>query len=459
MTVLVKDNEIKKYDGYDKDRRRRKFWRLSYDCYGPDYVGGNDGEGVAVVRQHEREDDEDYKRRKETTVPLSIVGPILRRFNAFVFRKDLSYDEETLGDFYADVDGRGTDIESFMSGRLLDAQIEGASYLLLSSTSDGEEKSKEQAERAGERITWEPVQADCVLQVRWYNNQAIEGAVLQYEKDGSAFVLWVDEEDSQRFDVEVVAQTNGLTIKVIHEYPVRKHGWSGCPLIGCKPDFGEGISQAAAIAELQKSITRYRSLLDEEIQNATYTQKYIFGENSENYGSANKHGSKFALFIPNPAANLQVVGGDPAQATSIRTSIDDDLQEAYRVAGIPADTGDNGPVESGVAKAFKFNDLASILKSLARSAEAMHKRAENLTAQAMSISEFQSVKYPDDFTMPIFEAELRQAMDITMSQLPQALKTNLLNRFVARNIELSDEEDEQLKQQLLDAGVSPVFGT
>lgn len=458
----TENGEVKKTEGYNQARTRRKFWELSYQCYGPSYSRGVDGEGVPILRQHEREEDDDYKRRVQTAVPICMVGPILRRFNDFVFRKPAITDDQ-FDEFYADVDGQSTDSEEFMIAGTLEAQIQGVSYILVDGTSNGEEKSQAQAETDGDRVVWRHVTADQVIQWRWFNGQLVEAAFLQMDKQGNDFVVWMNDTEVQRTPVTIKVNDGGLLITVPKDTEghlilgeVMSHGHASIPLIPIKPNFGLQLSQAAALSEMQKSVARLRSLLDEEIANNTFTQTYVIGESAANVQRLTV-GTKEAVFFPNPLTKVDHKGADPAQADSIRRSIDADVQELHRTAGIASDAGEAGPVESGVAKAFKFNDLAAILKSLATAAEQAQRKAEKLTAVVLGIpDDYAPVVYPDEFLMPIYEKELNEVIIAIQSPIPQVLKKQAVNRFVTRNSNLNEEDKLKLEQQIEDMGVLPI---
>jgi len=452
MALRISNKTVVKQDGYQVKVNRIKFWELSYQCYGPVYSRGVDGEGVKIIRKHEREETEDYARRVETAVPISMVGPILRRFNDFVFRKPAVFDEQ-FDEFYKDVDGQGTDSDEFMKDAVLKAQINGADFILVDSNVMGDEqKSVAQAQADGDRVVWKHIRAMQIVQWRMFNGQLVEVAFIQEDKHGQEFVVWMDDTMMQRVNIKTNEHSFALTVLDEPDEPI-PHGFDQLPLIPIKPDFGEQLSQAASLSEMQKSVARLRSLLDEEIVNNTFTQMYVTGESAENVQSLTT-GTKSAVFFPNPATTVNFSGADPAQADSIRRSIDSDIMELHRTAGISADAGD-GPVESGVAKAFKFNDLAAILASISKAAQQAQRKAEALTAFALGITDYVPVKYPDEFLMPIYKEELTDIILLIQSGLPNVLKSKALTRFADRNLELTDVEKLQLEQQSEDLGSLP----
>ena len=452
--LRIENDEIKKDNDYEKMRARRAFWNLSYDCYGADYARGIDGEGVEIIRKHEREDVSDHTRRVEMSVPISLVAPVLRRYNDFVFRAPAEFDEK-LDEFNSDVDGLGTSSAEFMKDALLAAQKEGRSFVFVDTNADGSDKSATQAAADGDRVVWRHIAANNVVQQHWHNGQLVECAFIQYDEYRNAFVIWANNTHLQRWDVDVSSTSSGMIIKILDHGEMTAHGFPHIPVSAIMPDFGRGLSQAATPSEIQKSIARLRTMLDEEIVNTTFTETFITGESANNVKGTINAGSKYATFFPNPATSVIRLGGDPAQANSIRESIESDTKELYRASGISADAGSDAPAESGIAKAFKFNDLAAILKSLAKECEDAHRRAETITASMMRIVDYAPVKYPDEFLMPIYEQELNAAILAAQSPLPQVLKAKAVKRFAKRNTQLSKEEETELDTQLENLGSLP----
>lgn len=448
MALIVESGTVPKSDGYGKALKRRKYWRMSYECYGADYVTGVDGEGIPILRQHEREKDEDFTRRKQTATPWCFVSPILRKYNSFVFRKPFTYDKDVFSDLAADVDGNGTLMSEFMRARTLEAQIDAVNYILLDSVnSTGKETTVAHAQETGERIVWKAVNADQIIQSRWFEGSLVEAAILMCDIDGNDFIWYVTPTT-----VQVIAVTvEGSDINVTGAGPETPHNWGGTPLVPVLPDFGT-VSQAAPIAELQKAVTRERSLLDEEIWNNTYTLLWGSGISAENMKDV-EYGPKRMLCFPEPTSTLNAIGGDVNQAASIRTSIEDNVKEIERVSGV-AGTGDQA-AESGVAKSFRFNDLATNLAALSKAASNAHKRCEKLTAHAKGVTDYETVVYPTDFTMPILQTELNEVASAMISSLPRLLKDKMVSRFAERNFELSDEETALLKTQMEEGGVLP----
>src|SRR6056297_2852031 len=153
------------HHSYREDATARAYWRASFRG-GRAYQSGRDADGDRLLIQHESESDKAYLRRKKSTVVRNYVGPILRRYNDYIFRRPAVMPEDTTTEvesLIADVDGHGNGMTEFVRMRLLAAQVERESYILIDSTAPTVmERTQAQAVADGDRIIWRQVDADMV---------------------------------------------------------------------------------------------------------------------------------------------------------------------------------------------------------------------------------------------------------------------------------------------------------
>ena len=442
---------------YAKLVTARAFWRLTFRT-GRDYVDGRDAKGEPVLYAHERER-EGYNRRKRTTKPRNHAGPIIRRYNDFVFRTEATRPKESVPAEYdvlkEDADGHGTPLPKFMREVVLAAQIDRDAYILPDSTKrpDAGPMSKAQAAAAGVRTVLKRVDADAVAWWRDYDGAMVEAIVIMEREDGSCFGRWYGAKDMMEFDLDQQESASNWRVTAVR--PVVKHGYDSCPLVRCRPPF-DGESQISPLAESQQAITNYISLLNEEIFNVCFSQIVATGVAASDVKDV-VLGNNRLLCLPNPGAKFEVIGADPAQAESIRKAIEDEQRELYRIAGVQSGDPTASPAapESGVAKAFKFNDLAANLASLAQAAEDAENRAVAL-ALAPVTADAPVCEYPQEFDLPELTAELADVIKITAAlAVPTVVKRKVVERFVARNFKLTDEEQTELEGQLADLEIDP----
>lgn len=449
---------LPKHPSYADDQTARAFWRLSFRV-GRKYVDGLDAKGEAVIPKHEREE-EGYARRKRLTKPRNHAGPIIRRYNDHVFRRKAKRDDagdEVYQLLLKDTDGHGTPIDEFMKRTLRTAQVEREAYLMPDSTApaDGRQLTRAEAQASGVRPFLRRLTPDAVPWWRDYDGMMVECIVLLVDADGVPFGRHYDAKavTDIRFKLDDKGHPDReYTVAAIGE--TRTHECGGCPVVRLRPLFDEddecAESQIAPLAELQQSIAWHLSLLTEEIANVTFSQMVASGIDAAQVKDA-KVGNNRLICLPNPAAKIDMIGADSAQAATISTRIEDDTRELYRIAGVDAgsSTDGAGAPESGLAKAFRHNDLAANLSALALACEEAENLAMARLFAGMGKPAPAPAEYPRDFDLPQLSDELNETIRaVTTMQLPMVLRRAHVQRYASRNFELSDEEKAELETEL-----------
>lgn len=443
----------------------RAFWRLSYRC-GRNYGRSLDALGSPILIQHEREDQDSYNRRLRTAKPRNHCGPIIRKYNDFVFRTPAKRADPTglYATILEDADAAGTPLDIFMRRALRMAQIEREAYLLPDSTrddDDDQEVSQAQAAEAGFRPYLRRIAPDAVAWWRDDDGQLCEAIVIFADDEDKPFARHYDETYVTRIELKdaggTANQRNVKSYSVAGIGAPKAHNAGACPLVRLRPLFDEdddsrasGESQIAPMAELQQEIYNLGSLLTEELFNVTFSQAIVTGVSADQVKDA-KVGNNRLICIPDPNSKWQMIGADPDQATSIRTSITDAARELYRIAGVQM--GDpleaNGQAESGIARAFKFNDLAANLSALADACETAENQAIDRLFAMNGQEPPEHAVYPDTFESPDFGAEMEVMIRaLTVAQMPDVIKKYVATQFASRNLKLSKDEQAELQTEL-----------
>ncbi len=450
---------------YARDVIAREFWRLSFKVPRT-YCEGSDAKGKPIITQHPREEPAAYAFRKDITKAQNYAGPIIRRYNDFVFRLPPTRAKElpaVVVPLIDNADQRGTPLTNLLRRELRRSQIERESYLLPART--GADKmtpggvTVQQAQQAGIHAFIRCVGADDVLW--WHDRDGVldSCAITMCGEDGQKFVRVF--EPLTCFDVQVDQNTTQWNAGTAPTWKVTgwtedvAHGYKMTPVVRMRPVFDDAgndcptESQCAPIAEQQQAIANYLALLNEEIFSSTFTQMVAFGVNQADVKDVSV-GSNRVICIPNPAAKLDTIGADVAQAESIRAQIRDCRGEIWRAAGIsPGNPTENAAPESGVAKAFAFNDLAANLSALADCVQEAENRILRLFAQGYGQTEPGPTKYSADFDMPDFDAELQTVLKTVASTgLPDLLVSKIVERFASRVLALTDDEAAELAEQI-----------
>jgi hypothetical protein len=448
--------EVKPNTSYGPDEVARQFWRLSFRT-GRDYIRGRDASGLPVMIQHEREEAVSYQRRLRTTKPRNFVGTILRRYNDLVFRKTPQRDEqadELFLELVADADGKGTSLDQFMKDALLLAQIERETYIVpdvLRAVSDSGRSTAAAIKEAGTRPILVRIGASSV--VNWTTcGQSLSEILTLWDGEGGKVLRWWGETERQDFAIDQGSIETGVIKITGIEAPV-KHGYERMPVVRLKPNFdpmgqinaSDGDSQAGPLAESQQAIVNLLSLLNEEITNVTFSQMIAMGVSEEQVSDV-QVGNTRVLCLPNPAAKMEMIGADPAQADSIRASVTDEKDNLLAQAGIV----NNGAqaAESGLALAFRHNDLVTIVSALAISCEQAENQLAVELAEAWGVDDPGKAVYSGkDADLPDFAAEAKSMIDfVSNAALPPVLRRKVAERFATRNLPLDDDEKEELRQ-------------
>lgn len=442
---------------YPASAQARAFWRWSDRC-GFDYPAGKDASGRPILPRHEREPDEEpckrYTRRLAQAVGRPYVRSIISRYNDHVCRHAVKRPDAG-GEYEAlvsDANGAGTSLQSLMRSVLRQAQVEGASYLLADSLRMGTYESAAQAIADGQRSIIRQVSPDAVIDWRddSHGNVAA-GLMILVDDFGNKYAWNVDATGCQR--IELAQEAVGSTYMVVSVGPIMKHSAGGCPLVRMSPIVG-ATSQAEPIAESQKKICNFESWLCEELQASTFTVPVILGCDPETI-KAPTVGAGMLMAIPptgGTSPSLGRIAADPTQADSLRQSLDREVRELYRAAGLSAgNPTEVGAPESGVAKAFAFNEIEATLSALADAAEDAENRAVMMAAGWGGWSYPGDCDWPDNFAPVDLAADLEFVVRLgTAPDVPAVLKTKAWRDFANRWGNLTAEEQAALSQQLDD---------
>ncbi len=468
---IVVNKQLPRHPEFDSATIARKFWQLTFET-GRDYVYGRDAHGGPVLVPHEREK-EGYQRRKQITKPRNHAGPIVRRYNNHVFRIPATRNEDSApdGSLYRmlldDADGHGNPLSHFMSKSLQEAQIDRDSYILCDSTKpEGYEgdMSVAQAKEAKVRPVLRMIDADSVIHWREYDGAMTEAIVIFEREDGSRFARQYDDENYRDIELKkpevAPAPSAGEPQYGYHKAVIVEsigeespHGYGDLPLIRMRPFDGE--PQIGPMAESQQNITNLLSLLMEEIYNVTFSQMILTGVAASDV-KGEFIGNNRVICVPNPAGGMMAIGADPAQAKTIQDAIINEQKELYRIAGISADDQSKQP-ESGIAKAFKHNDLSANLAALAESVQNAENRAMRLIFEASGQKYPGNCKYPDDFDLPNIADDMTDlASALTLQSLPPMIKQKMVTSFAQEHLSLDEDEKRQLETELQDIGKDPL---
>jgi hypothetical protein len=443
------------HPSFTGDATARRFWRLSFRC-GREYISGTDALGQSILVQHEREEAESYRRRLRITKPRNMTGPIIRRYNGMVFKKPPVRDsqaDEFWQDFWKDCDGHGTTIDAFMAESLLHAQVERECYIVPDVLGNPAAGTVAAIRASGSRPIIARISADGVVNWTEQNGVLVECSMIWHRSDGVTVLRWWGQKDRQDFLLDERQFASGQLVITGVEPPV-VHGYERMPVQRLRPNldplgyFGStgGDSQAGPIAESQQAITNLLSLLNEEISNVTFSQMIASGVSDSQVKDV-MVGNTRVLCLPNPASSVQMIGADPAQATSIRESLKDETDTALRNAGV-IQGGEQA--QSGVALAFRHNDMVTIVSALACGTEDAENDVTVTIAGGWGVDAPAPTNYQGkDSDLPDFAGEATTLVSIVSNaSLPMVIRRKVAERFAGRNLGMSNDDMQDLRTEM-----------
>ena len=431
----------------------RDFWRRS-DRARWDYATGVDAQGNQLLPKHEREPDDRHTRRKRQAIVRRYARPILDRYNDFVGREEPQRPEASgpYQELLANADGAGRGLDAFVARLRRSAQTDGVAYALVDASDPEQYASQAQDQAAGKRGILRAINPDDVVWWRDWQGAVVEALVLCESREGGRFGWHVSETHVQRIELKQTDDEKRWVVSGINEE--EPHTYGACPLVRMSFDSddcpGED-SQCAPLAEGQKRICNIDSWLLEELQSCTFTTTAFLGVSADQVKEATG-GPGMVVCLPNNGGSNPVIGkigSDVSQAASIRDSLAYEIRELYRVAGLtPGNPTEAAQPESGVAKAFAFNEIAAKCAALADACERLENRCVKLLSSAFGWAYPGDADYPDTFDVPDLARELTICIQMQTAALPDVLKRAQVQRIATAGFRLTGPEKVELAAQI-----------
>ena len=419
---------------YQELSRARGFWAASH-VGGYKYVDATDAVGNPVLWKYRREGTDDYTERKMQATLSNYLRPVTSAYVDFVLRPGVDRGDESeyisFTEWVQNVDGNGSTMDDFISIRARDAFVNMTTFAMIDSTATGEEQTA--ADASGVSYFARSLSADAVPYYRIDQNIVREAIVLLHDSAGK-FGIYFTDSDMTRFRLQ---DDNHAPLTVASVEPAVPHFYGGCPVVIL--DYAD-LHLAADIAEKQKSIFNRESMLQEELVNSTYTTWAFNCDKPSDGEDTIEMGTRRIVFLGAEANGTQRLGADPAQAASLREAIQGDVTEIYRTAGLtPGNPVKVGDAESGLAKAFSFNELKSRLDSYAKKLEFFEETLSSRWAAATGSPWPGEVTYSREFDPRDRMHELELAIMVISSNLPDAFKNAQL-REASKAFSMSPQE-------------------
>jgi hypothetical protein len=421
-----------------------------------------------------KEGPDEYEERVERAYRANYTREVVDLINKYIFKADVARSEDAepyIQDFWKNTTLQRRDIDHFMNIACKGSSIYGRVWIVVDSNATDKVKSVADKKKAKARVYAYTLNPDDVLD-------------LAYGVDGE--LEWVKVREFLRDDADPFSYSGEIKTQVrlwtrnawylFAEMPTDKddlEAWDiidqGIHGLGIVPvtylDHNESednytsTSLIADIAYLDKAAANYRSNLDAIIQDQTFSQLVIPSEaltTVEGDDLAEKlleFGTKRVFLYASGETNAapEYIAPDPKQAGVIISVLNKIITEIYSSVGMGGErtkednaTGiDNS---SGVAKAYDFERMNSLLSNKAKALEYCENRMIRIVrAWNKALKDTDEVKnyvtYSKDFDVRNLADEFDIANNLAIIDGPKTLRQQQMNSLV-------DKLYPQLKAQL-----------
>jgi hypothetical protein len=440
-------------DEWTRLSQPRNFWDASYEASGLEYFDAGDLRGFAILPKHENESEKRFERRRQIAMVRPLVQHLVDRYVDHVCRQAPHRKAEGMAaELLADVTGRGKSMGDLTRSAMTCALKKGVTYALLDNAAGGVYESQAQARDAGSRPIVREIEPEQVIWERTWDDQVTEAIIALVDREGSPFLWLVNEKNLQRVTLEGDPE-NPKDWRIKEVMPPVAHTYGGCPLV--RKELGSEDSPVAGPwCESQRRIAVIESLLMEEIHNVTFTT-IVFTNTSKETLQNVTVGSGMAICLTSDdrgnTPGVTKISADVSQAGSLRDQLAYEITELQRSAGLIAGSATQvGQPESGVARAFAFNEIEARLARLAEIGEGFERRIMELAAAGFSFAPADPVNWPREFAPMDLSAAVEAAGSLKINGAPPVLVSAAWEKLARHSLQIEpgSEKDAALAEQL-----------
>jgi len=406
----------------NKIHRAQAFWNSSYsvDAY---YIDGKDVKGKPIINRFTCETTADYNERKDRTSARNYIGGIINSYVSAVFRNDPERDESIV-EFAKNADGKGTSLSQLMAKATMKTLINGFVPVIYESEISGATLSIAQARLANANNRLVVADPMALLNFVEVDGFLLEALISFVDENGKAFARHYTDTYVQ----DIYFDVKSYQVKSVSE-PM-EHGLTKIPVVLMRIDVAYD-SFVAPLAESQKKIANYQSLVATELYEQTFTRFIISGIENPNEGEPNSNlnmGSKRLMTTPSNGVAVSKLSSDISQADSIRKSIADEELALYKTAGQAHD--DVSANASGAARVLAKDGFYIIANLISGSVEATENYFLSLMADQQGIT-YEPSYYSRTYEEPDWLMRITELRDVLSLNLPEDIKAMAIAKFQA----------------------------
>lgn len=442
------------------------------------YKGGRDWFDQNIFRYH-KEGNKEFTDRLSRAYRFNHTREIVNLVNKYVFRGEVKRQDDptpALGEFWKRATRDGRTIQQFMRQADVKASTFGRVWIVVDSNlEDGEAISVADQKTGGSQtyayivppthmldmgfgedgemlwaLIYEPVRDDDDpfestgdVKKRWRIWTRNEWFLISERKSGTSVTYGIDQQGSNRLGVVPIFALDALGN---HESP-----YSSPALIN-------------DVAYLDRAVANYLSNLDAIIQDQTFSQLAIPAQNlmpgDDDYKKMLEMGTKRVfVFDGEGGQGPFYLSPDVKQANLILQVIGKIINEIYHSVGVAGertkeDNSKGIDNSSGVAKAYDFERVNSLLSAKSRSLE----QAENEMARLVLLyageekevsDDFQYVTYPENYDVRGLMDEFSVCERLALIDAPKTVMREQMRTLVNKLFpHLKDDLRAQIESEL-----------
>jgi hypothetical protein len=475
MSTNDRQKQLKKF----LDRRHPLYeaMRAHWEFLATTYEGGREWFESNIFR-YIKEGDGEFKDRVQRAYRFNHTREVVDLVNKYLFKmechRNTAEAPPAIKEFWEKATLQGQGIKDYMRSVSAQKSIYGRVWLVVDSNKGDDVLTKADEKAAGVRVYSYMVEPQHVLdmsydelgELNWVLIHELrrddEDPIASSGKLKDQFRLWT-KQDSQLFRVE--RQGNKV---VIVEDPKVNHGLGVVPVFPadnvltdekwCSP------SMIADVAYLDRAVANYLSNLDAIIQDQTFSQLAMPAQgvtaDKTLYQQLLELGTKRIFIYDGGEGGNQpfYLSPDVKQAELILKVINKIINEIYHSVGLAGErTKEDNALgidnSSGVAKAYDFERVNSLLASKADSLEAVENKLVHLvglyTNTAKQIKQLPKplVEYPDNFDVRGLYDEFEIAARLALIEAPDEVRRKQMESVVDK---LFPQLAQDLREKMLD---------
>lgn len=473
MSTLDRQKQLKKF----LDRRHPLYEEMEehWEFLSDTYQGGRDWFDDNVFR-YIKEGDKEYSDRVQRAYRFNHTREVVDLVIKYLFKMQVERSEDIpdyLKDFWKSATRAGQSIRDYIRSVATESSTYGRVWVVIDTNKTQETKSKAEDKALGAKVYAYTVCPEHVLDMSYDDKGALNWILICEAVRDDADPIYSSGEIQHQYRLWEKNQSTvfrkkkeGNKVTIIEEAPV-PHDLGFVPVLNADNVLSEekytSTSMIADVAYLDRAVANYLSNLDAIIQDQTFSQLAMPHQGVEpgkEYDALLTMGTKrIFLFDGGEGGNQPFyLSPDVKQAELILKVINKIINEIYHSVGLAGErTKEDNALgidnSSGVAKAYDFERVNSLLAAKADSLESIENRiaavvcAYNGDTSYLDGDKEAPVLYPDDFDVRGLYDEFEIAARMALIEAPDEMRRFQMEAVI-------DKLFPRLKKDLRDAMVA-----